>query len=45
MKNSEMLKLIPNHLKTKGMCNYVVKKSPFVITYLPDRHKVKKSVI
>ena len=26
MKNPEMLKLVPNHLKTKQMCKYAVKK-------------------
>ena len=36
MKNPEMLKFIPDHLKTKQMCNYAVKKLPFVIRYVPD---------
>ena len=27
-KNSEMLKLVPDHLKTKKMCAYEVKKLP-----------------
>ena len=26
MKNPEILKFIPDHLKTKQMCNYVVKE-------------------
>ena len=26
MRNSEMLKFVPNHLKTKTMCEYAVKK-------------------
>ena len=26
MKNPEMLKLVPDHLKTKQMCNYAVTK-------------------
>ena len=26
MKNPEMLKFVPDHLKTKQMCNYAVKK-------------------
>ena len=29
MKNPEMLKFIPDHLKTKQMCNYAVKKIIF----------------
>ena len=28
MKNTEMLKLIPDHLKTKKMCKNTVKKLP-----------------
>ena len=28
MKNPEMLKFIPDHLKTKKLCKHVVKKSP-----------------
>ena len=31
MKNPEMLKLIPDHLKTKQMCNYTVKKLPNIL--------------
>ena len=31
MKNSEMLKFVPDHLKTKKMCKYAVKKLSFVI--------------
>ena len=29
MRNPEMLKIVTDHLKTKKMCNYVVKKLPF----------------
>ena len=36
IKNPEMLKFIPNHLKTKQLCNYAIKKLPFVIRYVPD---------
>ena len=36
MKNSEMLKFVPHHLKTKQTCNYSVKKLTFVIRYVPD---------
>ena len=31
MKNPEMLKFIPDHLKTKKNCKHAVKKLPFVI--------------
>ena len=36
MKNPEILKFVPDHLKTKQMCNYAVKKLPFIIRYVPD---------
>ena len=29
MRNPEMLKIVTDHLKTKKMCKYVVKKLPF----------------
>ena len=29
IKNPEMLKFVPDHLKTKQMCNYAVKKFVF----------------
>ena len=37
MKNSEMLKFTPDHLKTQKMCKHAVKKLPFVIRYVSDR--------
>ena len=37
MKNSEMLKLIPDHLKTKKMCKHAVKRLPVVIRYVSDQ--------
>ena len=30
MKNPEMLKLVPDHLKTKKNCKHAVEKLPFV---------------
>ena len=36
MKNPEMLKFIPDHLKTKKMCKHSVKKLPFGIQYVPN---------
>ena len=42
MKNPEMLKFAPDHLKTKQMCNYAVNELRFVIIYLPDQYKNKK---
>ena len=31
MKNPEMLKFVPNHLKTKKMCKHAVKKLPYLL--------------
>ena len=42
MKNSEMLKLVPDHLKTKKMCKHAVKKLPFVIRFVHDRCKTQQ---
>ena len=33
-----MIRVFPGHLKTKTMCKQAVKKLPFVIQYVPDRH-------
>ena len=45
MKNPEMLKFVPDHLKTKQIGNHAVKKLRFVIRYVPDQFKTKKPVI
>ena len=37
MKNPEMLRFVPDHLKIKKMCKHAVKKLPFVLRYVPDR--------
>ena len=39
MKNPEMLRFVPDHLKSKKMCKYVVKKIPYLFRYVPDQHK------
>ena len=39
---SEMLKLLPDLLKSKMMCKNAVKKLPFVIIYGLDRHKTQE---
>ena len=41
MKNPEMLKFIPDHLKTEQISNYAFKKLPFIIRYVPET-KTKK---
>ena len=42
MKNPELLKFVPDHLKIKQMCHYAVKKLPFVTRYVSDQYKTKK---
>ena len=36
IKNPELLKLVPCHLKNKEMCQNIAKKLPFVIRYVSD---------
>ena len=38
MTNPEMVKFVPDHLKTYKMCKHAVRKSPFLIRYIPDQH-------
>ena len=45
IKDLEMLRLVPNHLKTKKMCEHAVKKLSFIIRYVPDQYKTHKCVI
>ena len=40
--NPEMLKFVPDHLKTKKMFKNAVKKLPFFIMYVPDRYKIQQ---
>ena len=42
MKNPEMLKFVPNHLKTKKMCKHAVKKLPYLLRYVPDQYKTQQ---
>ena len=39
MTNSEMLKFVPDQLKTKNMCKHAVKKLPYLLRYVPDQYK------
>ena len=39
IKNSEILKFIPDHLKSKKMFKHAVNKLPFVIIHVPDLYK------
>ena len=37
MRNLEMLKFIPDHLKLKKMCKHAVKKLPYLLRYVTDQ--------
>ena len=37
IKNPEMFKFVPDHLKTKKMCKRAVKKLPYLLRYVPDK--------
>ena len=37
MRNSEMLKFVSDHLKTKTMCKHAVKKLTFLIRFVPGK--------
>ena len=36
IKNPEILKLVPDHLETKQVCKYPVKKLPYLLRYVYD---------
>ena len=36
IKSLEMLKFVPDHLKTTKMCKHAVKKLPYLSRYVPD---------
>ena len=42
MKNSEIEKSVPDHLKTKRMCKDAVKKLHFLIRYIPSQCKTQQ---
>ena len=37
MKNPEILKFGPDHLKTKKIYRHAVKKLPYLLRYVPDQ--------
>ena len=45
MKNPEMLKIVPDHLKTKKICKHAIKKLPVLIRYVPINIRFNKCVI
>ena len=42
MKNPEMLKCVPDHLKTKKMCKRAVTKLTYPLRYVPDQYKTQQ---
>ena len=42
MKNPEMLKFVPDHLKTKKLCKHAVKKLSYLLRYVPDKYKTQQ---
>ena len=42
MKNPEMLKSVPDHLKTEKMWKHTVKKLPCLLRYVPDQYKTQQ---
>ena len=42
MKNPEMLKFVPDHLKTKKMCNYAGKELLCLLKYVSDQYKTQQ---
>ena len=45
VKDPEMLRLVPDHLKTVKMGKDAIEKLPFVIKHVPDRYKLNECVI
>ena len=42
IKTPEMLRFIPDHLKTKTICKHAFKKLLFVIRHIPDPYKTQE---
>ena len=42
LKNPEILKLVPDHLKTKRLFNHEVKKLPYLLRYVPGQYKAQE---
>ena len=42
MRNQELLKFVPDHLKIKKMCKHVVKNLPYLLRYVPDQYKTQE---
>ena len=42
MRNPEIVKYVPDYLKTKEMCKNSVEKLPFLTRYAPDQYKTQQ---
>ena len=42
MKNPEMLKFVPDYVKTKKVCKHAFKKLPYLLRYVPDRYETQQ---
>ena len=42
MKNPEMLKFVPDRLKTKKKGKHGVKQLPYLLRYVPDQYKIQQ---
>ena len=42
IKNQEMLKFVPDHLKTKDMCKHEVETLPYLLRYVHDWYKTQQ---
>ena len=42
IKNSEILKFFPDHLKIKTMCTHAVEELPYLLRYVPDGFKTQQ---
>ena len=45
MRNPKMLKLVPDHPKTKKLYKHTVKKLPYLLAYVPEQYKTHQMCI
>ena len=44
IRNREIIKLVPDHIKTKNMCKHAVKKLPYPLRYAADQYKTQYNI-
>ena len=44
IRNREIIKLVPDHIKTKNMCKHAVKKLPYPLRYVADQYKAQYNI-